>query len=721
LTRAIKVNSLSLDGAMVCRMNDRNTTRVVNMDSEAAGVREGELLWTPSAAQIEDANLTKFAKWLARERGLQFECYDALWQWSVTELEEFWQAMWDYFGIQSSSPHTRVLGKRTMPGAEWFPGARLNYAEHVLRNERAGFDALLFMSEKAPLTGMPWETFAGQVRILATRLRELGVRPGDRVVAYMPNIPQTMIAMLATTAIGAIWACCSPDFGSRGVIDRIQQLAPKVLFCVDGYRYGGKAFERKKELADIIAALEGLQHVVHLPYLNAEDRGGPSDGALLWSDLLKQAAVSPKEFEFEQVPFGHPLWVLFSSGTTGLPKAIVQSHGGILLEQLKLQHFHMDYRAGERAFFYTTSGWMMWNFLASMPLSGVCPVLYDGNPAYPAPDVLWKVAQDSRASFFGASPAYVEVMAKSGIVPRERFDLSHLRAVMPAGSPVSPECTAWFYRNVKQDLLVATGSGGTDCCTGFVGGVPTQPVYAGEIQGRSLGVAAYAFNEKGESVVDEVGELVLAEPMPSMPIYFWNDMDGSRYRESYFDVYPGVWRHGDFFRVNGRGGCFVLGRSDATLNRLGVRIGTAEIYRALAQLEEIEDALIVNLDLPNGKFFMPLFVKLSSGIRLDAELERKICDRLRREYTPRHVPDRVIQVPGIPVTLTRKKMEVPVRKILLGAPAEQAANRNAMANPDSLDFFVNYAKTQKDYSLATGRMPAAGISGARSVEKTDGR
>jgi acetoacetyl-CoA synthetase len=697
------------------------TKPLANVESESVGIREGELLWTPSAAQVEDANLTRFARWLALDRGLYFDSYDAMWRWSVRELEEFWQAMWDYFGIESSAEHTRVLGKRSMPGAEWFPGARLNYAQHVLRNERSGTDALLFMSETAPLTSVPWETFAGQVRILATRLRELGVRPGDRVVAYMPNIPQTMIAMLAATAIGAVWACCSPDFGSRGVIDRIQQLAPKILFCVDGYRYGGKAFDRRKELAEIIDALDGLEHVVHLPYLNAEDHEGPRVGALQWSDLLERAAISKEKFEFEHVPFGHPLWVLFSSGTTGLPKAIVQSHGGILLEQLKLQHFHMDYRAGERAFFFTTSGWMMWNFLASMPLSGVCPVLYDGNPAYPTPDVLWKVSQDSRASFFGASPAYVEVMAKAGIVPRVRFDLSHLRAVMPAGSPVSPECTAWFYRNVKQDLLVATGSGGTDCCTGFVGGVPTQPVYAGEIQGRSLGVAAYAFNERGESVVDEVGELVLTEPMPSMPIYFWNDKDGSRYRESYFDVYPGVWRHGDFFRVNRRGGCFVLGRSDATLNRQGVRMGTAEIYRALAQLEEVEEALVVNLDLPGGKFFMPLFVKLIAGLRLDAELERKICEKLRREYSPRHVPDRVIQAPGIPVTLTRKKMEVPVRKILLGTPVELAANRNAMANPESLDFFANYAKTQKDYSLAATQAVVAGSREVGIAEKTDGR
>lgn len=694
---------------------------MANVESEKTAVREGKLLWTPTAAQVEDTNLARFAKWLARERGLHFDSYEAMWKWSVSKIEDFWQTMWDYFGIQSSARHTRVLGKRTMPGAEWFPGARLNYAQHILRNERAGADALLFMSETTPLTGVSWESLAGQVRILATRLRQLGVKPGDRVVAYMPNIPQTMVAMLATTAIGAIWACCSPDFGSRGVIDRIQQLSPKLLFCVDGYQYGGKEFDRKRELAEIIGELKGLEQVVHLPYLNPEDHNGPCRAALQWNDLLEHRTITQEEFEFEQVPFEYPLWILFSSGTTGLPKAIVQGHGGILLEQLKLQHFHMDYRAGERAFFFTTTGWMMWNFLASMPLSGVCPVLYDGNPAYPTPDVLWKVVQDSRASFFGASPAYVDVMAKAGIVPRERFDLSHLRAIMPAGSPVSPECTAWFYRNVKQDVWIATGSGGTDCCTGFVGGVPTQPVYAGEIQGRSLGVAAYAFNEKGESVIDEVGELVLTEPMPSMPVYFWNDKDGIRYRESYFDIYPGVWRHGDFFRVNRRGGCFVLGRSDATLNRQGVRIGTAEIYRALAHLEEIEDTLVVNLDLPGGKFFMPLFVKLIDGLRLDAELERKICEQLRREYTPRHVPDRIIQAPGIPMTLTRKKMEVPVRKILLGTPLEQAANRNAMANPDSLDFFVNYAKTQKDYSLATKQTLAGGESELQSLEKSDGR
>lgn len=679
------------------------------------------MLWTPSPQQVEAANVTRFTKWLAKERGLHFESYEALWQWSVTRLEEFWQAMWDYFGVRASTPPTSVLGKRTMPGAEWFPGARLNCAQNLLRRELAGGDAVLFLNETTALTGFPWSKFAGAVRTLATKLRELGVRPGDRVAAYMPNIPETMIAMLATTAIGAIWACCSPDFGTRGVLDRFEQLSPRILFCVDGYRYGGKPFDRTSELGEIIHALPCLERVVFLPYLHAEATSAPWRNTLLWNELLSGKNVSAEEFAFEQVPFEHPLWVLFSSGTTGLPKAIVQSHGGILLEQLKLQHFHMDYRAGERAFFFTTTGWMMWNFLASMPLSGVCPVLYDGNPAYPTADVLWKVAQDSHASFFGASPAFVEMMAKAGIVPGERFDLSSLRAIMPAGSPVSPECTAWFYQNVKKDVWIATGSGGTDCCTGFVSGVPTLPVYAGEIQARSLGVAAYAFNEKGESVVDEVGELVITEPMPSMPIYFWKDEDGARYRESYFDVYPGVWRHGDFFKVNRRGGCFVLGRSDATLNRQGVRIGTAEIYRAIAQLSEIEDALVVHLDLPGGKSFMPLFVKLREGQALGEALERKIREHLRREYTPRHVPDRVIAAPGIPMTLTRKKMEVPVRKILMGVPLERAANRHAMMNPEVLGFYLEYARTQTDYSFADEQKIALGRGELHSQENSDVR
>ena len=672
-------------------------------------VREGDLLWTPSAARVAGANLTAFTSWLAAERGLRFDDYHALWRWSVDDLDGFWQAVWDYCGIDASVPPERVLGRRAMPGAEWFPGARLNYAQHALRREQPGQDALLFLSETSPVAGLDWAEFAGQVRILGTWLRGMGVRPGDRVASYLPNIPQTVIAMLATTSIGAIWTGCSPDFGWRGVLDRFRQVRPKVLFCVDGYTYGGKTFDRRGELRQIVAGLDGLEHVVLVPFPTGGEggdaEGQPGPGSVMdknlasWDALLDYPAVPAAEFAFEQVPFGHPLWILFSSGTTGLPKAIVHSHGGILLEQMKLQTLHMDLRAGDRMFFFTTSGWMMWNFLVSSLLIGVCPVLYDGSPGYPSLDVLWRIAQDCGVNFFGSSPAYVELMSKAGIVPAAAFDLSELRAIMPAGSPVSPECTAWFYDNVKPDVWVATGSGGTDVCTGFVGGVPTLPVYAGEIQAPHLGVAAYAFNGDGESVVDEVGELVITEPMPSMPVRLWGDDSGARYRDSYFADFPGVWRQGDFFRVNKRGGCFVLGRSDAILNRHGVRIGTAEVYAVLTSIDEVADALIVNLDLPGGRFFMPLFVRLADGLRLDDRIEDKIRDRLRREYTPRHVPDRIVQVPEIPVTLTGKKLEVPVRRILLGMPADEAANRNAMANPGSLDFFAAYAATQQDYPM----------------------
>jgi len=665
----------------------------------AESVHEGSLLWTPSAEQVAGTNLTAFVSWLAG-RGRTFDGYDELWRWSVTDLEAFWQAIWDYSDIEASAAPQRVLASRAMPGADWFPGARLNYAQHILRREVPGQVALLSLSEAGPLTGTDWADLAGQARILATQLRGMGVRPGDRVVSYLPNIPQTVIAMLATTSIGAIWSSCSPDFGWRGALDRFRQLTPKVLFCVDGYSYGGRWFDRTAELREMIAGLDGLEKVIRLPGRDAEPAGAPVVDALEWDEVLDHPPVPASEFSFEQVPFGHPLWILFSSGTTGLPKAIVHSHGGILIEQMKLQPLHMDLRPGDRMFYFTTTGWMTWNFLVSSLLIGVVPVLYDGSPTYPDADVLWQLAQDCEVTFFGASPSLVDLMAQAGIVPGDKYDLSSLRAIMPAGSPVSAECTAWFYRNVKRDVWVATGSGGTDVCTGFVGGVPTEPVRAGEIQARHLGVAAYAFNERGESVVDEVGELVITEPMPSMPVGLWGDHDNTRYRDSYFAQFPGIWRHGDFFRINSRGGCFVLGRSDATLNRHGVRIGTAEVYRVLALIPQVQDALIVNLELPGGGFFMPLFVKLADDLVLDGALDQRIRDRLRAEYTPRHVPDRIIQVPEIPVTLAGKKMEVPVRRILRGMPADDAADRNAMANPISLDFFVRYAATQQDYPTA---------------------
>ncbi len=662
-------------------------------------IQESELLWTPGEAWIERTNIIAFMRWLKRERGLEFADYSALWRWSVGDQEAFWGALWDFVDMRSSTPYERVLADASMPGAKWFPGARLNYAEHILRRERPGTDALLYLSEDAPLAGLPWERLASDVRTLATELRALGVKPGDRVASYMPNIPETMIAMFAATAIGAIWASCSPDFGSRGVLDRLSQLRPKVLFCVDGYRYGGKDFDRREELRQIVGALDSLDHVIELPRLAPDRPLGISPKSRGWRSLFDRPPVAAADFEFEQVPFDHPLWILFSSGTTGLPKPIVHGHGGITIEMLKSLNFHMDLHPGERAFFYTTTGWMMWNFVASMLLQGVCPVLYDGNPAYPEIDRLWRMADESGAAFFGASPSYVDIMRKAGIVPRERYKLEKLRAIMPAGSPVSAECTAWFYANVKSDLWIATGSGGTDCCTGFVGGVAILPVRAGEIQARQLGVAVECFDEDGNSVIDEVGEFVITKPLPSMPIRFWGDESGQRYRDTYFDTYPGVWRHGDLLRINARGGCFVLGRSDATLNRHGVRIGTAEIYRALDQVDGIADGLIVNLDLPGGGFFMPLFVKLKPDKAFDRDLERGIADTLRRACTARHVPDKIIVVPEIPYTLTGKKMEVPVRRILMGAAPDKVLNRNAMANPRTLDAFVEYARTQRDYRI----------------------
>jgi acetoacetyl-CoA synthetase len=658
-------------------------------------VREGDLLWTPGPDRIGRANVTAFIRWLASERGLDVDGYPALWRWSVTDLDAFWQAVWDYCGIEASAPPTAVLGRRTMPGAEWFPGARLNYAQHVLRREQPGEDALYYQSERTPLTGLAWPDLANSVRVLATRLRAMGVRPGDRVASCMPNVPQTVIAMLATTSIGAVWTSCSPDFGGRGVSDRFGPLSPSVLFCVDSYRYGGRDYDRGAEMEQIIAGLPGLEQVIHVP--------GPAGLAIpsgqAWDDLMDHPPVPASEFEFEQVPFGHPLWVLFSSGTTGLPKAITHSHGGILIEQLKLQTLNMDLRPGDRLFFYTTSGWMMWNFLVSSLLLGVTPLLYDGHPAYPDPGVLWEMAQNAAVTMFGASPAYVAMLSKAGVVPAAKYDLSALATVMLAGSPVSPECGAWFYRNVKPDLWLHSGSGGTDVCSGFTGGAPVMPVYAGEHQARNLGVAAYAFSDQGEPVTGEVGEMVITQPMPSMPVRLWNDDDGELYRQTYFADFPGVWRQGDFFKVNERGGCFVLGRSDATLNRYGIRVGTAEIYAALESVGEVADALIVNLDLPGGGFFMPLFVTLAEGAVLDDALRGKIAGRLRSEYTARHVPDTIIVVPAIPATLTGKKMEVPVRKILLGARPDDAANRNAMANPQALDAFAEYARTQQDYRL----------------------
>ncbi|HEV7715681.1 MAG TPA: acetoacetate--CoA ligase [Steroidobacteraceae bacterium] len=666
---------------------------------KSLAVRSGALLWKSHPERVSESNLAAFVRWLELQRQRKFATYEELWRWSVSDLESFWAAVWDYFLIESSVPYSRVLASRKMPGAQWFPGARLNYAQHAMRHERAGAHALMYQSETTPLSHMSWTELGGSVRLLATQLRNLGVKPGDRVVACLPNIPEAVIAMLASASIGAVWSSCGPDFGSQGVLDRFAQLAPKVLFCSTSYQYGGRRFERSATVRRVIKGLTSLQCVICVSPEGDSGIESLPAGALKFRELLDHPPIAPRDFAFEQVPFDHPLWILFTSGTTGLPKPIVHGHGGILLEQLKHLSLNFDVHSQERIFFVTTTGWMMWNFLVSALLSDVVPVLYDGNVVQPDPAVLWKLIEDSGTTLFGTSPAYLSILKRQGFVPKQHFGLSKLRSVTLAGSPVSAECMKWCYENIKSDLWVAPGSGGTEVCTGFVGGVVSLPVYAGEIQARALGCAAYAFNDRGESVTDEAGELVITAPMPSMPLYFWSDPGHKRYLDAYFDRFPGVWRHGDLFRVNRRGGCFVLGRSDAALNRHGVRIGTAEIYRTLASVAEVEDALIVNLELKGGQFFMPLFIKLRAGLRLDRDIEDKVCSCLREEYSPRHVPDRVIQVSAIPYTRSGKKMEVPVKRMLMGVPPEQTADLSSLVEPGALDDFIRLAKRPADLML----------------------
>lgn len=660
-------------------------------------VLEGELLWKPGVQFAQRSQISRYIRWLRDERQQDFPGYQELWRWSTTDLEGFWSSLWDYFGVLSDRPYDRVLNYHArqghaMQGTKWFEGARVNYAEHLLRHEGEAGERTVFhhMSETRALGRMSWNELGRQVRIVATQLRALGVVPGDRVASYMPNTPETAVAMIATTAIGAVWSSSAPEFGSSTVIERFAQIEPKVLFAADGYRFGGRDFDRLAEVRQIVAALPGLQNLIWLQYLHEAGPLPEMANAISWAQLLQRADVSREEFRYERVAHDHPLWILFSSGTTGLPKAIVHGHVGALIEHLKVIHLHMNLSPESAMFFYSTTGWMMWNVLIAALLAGSAAVLYDGNPAHPGPDFLWQLAARTGATCFGASPTYVQLMEKAGLVPADRFDLRRLESIVISGAPSTPETFDWFYRRVKRDLWVTSQSGGTELCSAFVGACPTLPVYAGEIQARMLGMAVHAWDDNGVEVSDAVGELVVTCPFPSMPLYFWNDADGSRYRESYFDVFPGVWRHGDYIRINARGGCYIYGRSDSTLNRHGVRIGTAEIYRCVEQLDELADSLIVCCELPGGRWLMPMFVRLKPGLLLDEALRERICNRLRNDCSPRHVPDELHQVEAIPYTLTGKKMEVPVRKLLLGQPLAQAANRDAMMNPSALDWFVAF-------------------------------
>ncbi|HET8564999.1 MAG TPA: acetoacetate--CoA ligase [Solirubrobacterales bacterium] len=661
----------------------------------------GELLWEPPAELVERSRLREFIGWLERKRGLSFDGYHELWQWSVDDLDGFWSAIWEFFDVQADGEPRPALAEREMPGARWFPNTSLNYAEHVFRGKGDEEIAILHASELRELDELRWGELRRQVAAAAAGLRALGVGRGDRVVAYVPNIPEAIVAFLATASIGAVWSSCSPDFGPASVVDRFAQIEPKLLFAVDGYRYGGKDFDRREVVAQLQEAMPSLERTIVLPYLDPEPDLAPLRGALPWEELL--GSDPDRLLAFERVPFDHPLWVLYSSGTTGLPKAIVQGHGGILLEHLKKLHLHVDAHPGDRLFWFTTTGWMMWNFIVSGLLTEAAIVLYDGNPGHPDMGVLWDLAERAGITMFGTSAAYIGACMKAGVEPGRGRDLSALTAIGSTGSPLSPEGFDWIYEHLGRDTWLFSTSGGTDLCTAFVGGAVTLPVYRGELQARALGAAVEAWDEDGQLVVGEVGELVVTEPMPSMPLYLWGDEDGSRYRESYFETFPGIWRHGDWLELTRRGTAVIYGRSDSTINRGGIRMGTSEIYRAVLSIDEIVDALVVDVPRPGTDGWMPLFVVLREGAELDEELPREIARRVRERCSPRHVPDEVFQIDEVPRTLSGKVLEVPVKRILMGTPVEKAASRDSLANPAALDYFVAMAGR-----LAASAEPAAG-------------
>ncbi len=640
------------------------------------------ILWAPEAGRIERATITRYARWLAEAHGVETAGYHDLWRWSVTDIEAFWGSIWEFFDILASRPFERVLGSREMPGADWFAGARLNYAEHVFRGRAPEKIALLHASELRPLTPTAWCELEEATRRTAAALRASGVGPGDRVVAYLPNILEATVALHACASLGAIWSSCSPDFGVRSVVDRFAQIEPRVLLAVDGYRYGGRDHDRVDVVRDLQKAMPTLERTVVLPYLDPEPRLDRLEAATLWEDFLAEGADEP--LSFAQVPFDHPLWVLYSSGTTGLPKAIVHGHGGILLELLKKLRLHADLQHDDRFFWFTTTGWMMWNFLNGGLLTDASIVLYDGSPGHPDLGRLWELAADAGITCLGTSASFVSACMKDGVEPRAGRELAELTAVGSTGSPLSPEAFDWVYDTLGPDLWLFSTSGGTDLCTAFVGGVPTLPVYRGELQARALGAKVEAWTADGESVVGQVGELVITEPMPSMPIGLWNDDAGDRYRASYFETFPGVWRHGDWIEITDRGTAIITGRSDATINRGGIRMGTAEIYSAVLALDEVVDALVVDLPREGTQGYMPLFVVLRDGVELDDDLLARIRARIREDCSPRHVPDEIRSIEAVPRTLSGKALEVPVKRILSGEAADLALSRDSLANPEAL-------------------------------------
>jgi acetoacetyl-CoA synthetase len=620
-----------------------------------------------------------------------------MWEWSTTDIPSFWDSIWRYFEVVGNRGRGPVLAVDAMPDSKWYPGATLNYAENALRSSSGSGAALIAFSEIRPQVHLSGDELRLQVGSVAAQLRHMGVGKGDRVAAYLPNIPEAVIACLASVSLGAIWSSCSPDFGERAVLDRFEQIRPKVLLAADGYRYGGRDFDRREVVRMLRSRLPSLAHLVTVPYLNGDGSQDPP-GSSSWAELV----ANPVEPEFVAVPFDHPLWILYSSGTTGLPKPIVHSHGGIVLEHLKVLALHADLGPGDRSFWFTTTGWMMWNYLISGLLVGAAVVLYDGSPAAPDLSRLWELAAAARVTHFGTSAGHLSACMKSAIRPAERLDLRQLRFVGSTGSPLSPAGFQWVYEAVKEDLWLASLSGGTDLCTGFVLGCPWLPVRAGVIQCRGLGAKVQAFDEAGREIIGEVGELVIREAMPSMPVFFWGDRDGSRYRESYFSTFPGVWRHGDWIKVREDGGVVIYGRSDSTINRGGVRMGTAEIYRLVEEAAEFSDSLVVDVAQPDGGSRLALFVVVAPGVVFTDQLAAQLKQRIRTELSPRHVPDLIQEVGRIPRTRSGKKLEVPLKRILEGAVQDKVLDPETVDDPDSLAPFLALAAVWADGDKASG-------------------
>lgn len=639
-------------------------------------------MWKPDAALKSSANIKQYMNWLFVKKGLYFNSYDELWHWSVTDIESFWESLWDYFNIRKTDLHRSVLrrSRNGFIGTHWFERATLNYAEHVFRNKDKKRPAIWFGSERQKVTAISWDTLEKQVAAVAAWLRSIGIKPGDRVVGILPNTPHAVVSFLAANSVGAVWSCCSPDFGNTAVIERFRQIEPKVIIAVDGYVYGGKEFQKAEDVQLICRALPTVKHVVMVPYL---DKSANLSEFVSWDDVL---LVPAPPLEFEALPFSHPIWVLYSSGTTGKPKALVHSAGGCLLEHLKALVFHQDVRPGENFFWYSTTSWMMWNYSVAALLTGATLTIYDGSPGYPDMNVLWEMAQLTKINHFGAGASFYNACMKAGdtLVQRE---LKALRSVGSTGSPLSAEMFNWVYDRVKKDVWLVSLSGGTDVCSAFVGGCPLLPVYAGEIQCRMLGAKVACYDENGNPQIGQPGEMVITQPMPSMPVFFWGDEDDARYRESYFERFEGVWTHGDWIELTPRGSVVIYGRSDATLNRQGVRIGPAEIYEAVEGFEEVKDSLVVYLEKSDK---ILLFVRMETGAALTDALAGKIRAKLRASHSPRHVPDEIVVIDEIPYTKSGKKMETPVKRILTGAPG--SASKEAMANPESLAFFEKLAE-----------------------------